>query len=169
MKLSEPPPPFVTFTGWAAGLEPPAVAVNESVDGDTASTGEAGLTLSVTLIVFGDPVAPAAATVTAVVYVPAESPAIDGVTVSVAGADPDAGETLSHDTDSDAVKLSVPPPVLVMLAVCAAGLAPPTVALNVMLVAETASAGVAGLTVSVTSIVFGEPVAPDAATVIVVV
>ena len=82
---------------------------------------------------------------------------------------PDAGETLSHDADSEAVKLSVPPPVFVMLAVWAAGFAPPTVALNVMLVAETASTGAAGFTVSVTSIVFGEPVAPAAATVIVVV
>ena len=65
--------------------------MNDSDAGATVSTGDAGLTLSVTSIVFGDPVAPAAVTVTAVVYVPAESPAIDGATVSVAGADAGRG------------------------------------------------------------------------------
>ena len=107
----------MTFTGCAAGFVPPAVAVNASEAGETASTGVAGLTLRVTSIVFGDPVAPAAVDRDGGLYVPAESPVIHGVTVSVAGAEPDAGETLEPDADSDAVKLSDPPPVFVMLAV----------------------------------------------------
>ncbi len=68
--------------------------------------------------------------------------------------------------DSVALQLSVPPPVFVTSKLCAAGLAPPCVAVNDMLVRDTASAGGAGFTVSATSIVFGEPVAPAAVTVI---
>ena len=54
----------VTVGLTALGLAPPAVALNERVDGDTASTGLAGFTVSVTATVFGDPLAPVAVTVT---------------------------------------------------------------------------------------------------------
>ena len=42
------------------------------------------------------------------------------------------------------MKLSVPPPVLVTSNVCAAGLAPPWVAVKAIVVRETASAGCGG-------------------------
>ena len=55
--LSVPPPVFDTFTVWAAGFAPPAVAVNERLAG--ASPPAAGFTVSVMATVFGEPVAPA--------------------------------------------------------------------------------------------------------------
>ena len=61
-----PPPVFETFTVCAAGFAPPAVAVNDT-RGRTANTGVAGFTVSVTATVFGEPVAPAAVTVTVLV------------------------------------------------------------------------------------------------------
>ena len=56
--------------------------------------------------------------------------------------------------------------MFVTLTVCAAGLAPPCVALNARLVGATESTGVAGFTVRDTATVFGEPEAPAAVTVI---
>src|SRR5688572_20072455 len=86
LKLSEPPPVFETFTVCAAGFAPPCVALNARLVGATDRTGVAGLTVRVTSTVFGEPEAPAAVTVIGVVYVPGASPAIEGVTVTVAGA-----------------------------------------------------------------------------------
>jgi hypothetical protein len=63
VQLSVPPPEFETFTVWAAGLDAPAVPANDRLVGDTASTGVAGFTVSVTGIVLGDPEAPVAVTV----------------------------------------------------------------------------------------------------------
>ena len=61
-------------------------------------------------------------------------------------------------------------PVFVTDTLWGAGLLPPTVALNVRLDGETASAGGGGgSTVSVTGIALGEPVAPSAVTVTVAV
>ena len=128
---SVPPPVLVTATVLAAGLVPPAVAVKARVVGETDSAGGVGgLTVSVTVIVFGEPVAPVAVTVTSVVYVPAASPVIDGVTVIVPAFVPLAGDTLSHVALSDAVQSIVPPPVLLTASVLAAGSEPPAVAVN---------------------------------------
>jgi hypothetical protein len=88
------------------------------------------------------------------------------LTESAAGAVPLAGVTLSHGWSSDALKLSVPPPLFVTLTVCAGGFAPPCVALKASVAGATARTGVDGLTVSVTSIVFGDPLTPAALTVI---
>ena len=106
-------------------------------------------------MVFGEPSAPGAVTVRFVVYVPAVSPASDGVTVSV----PPDPETLSHETFSDAVQLNPPAETSTVLA---AGLAPPCVPVNDRLDGATVSGGAGGPTVSVTGTVFGEPVAPAA-------
>ena len=93
-----------------------------------------------------------------------------GVTVIVPPLVPLVGATLSHRTSSDAVQLIVPPPVLDTVRVLDAGLAPPAVPLNEMLDGETDSdGGVTGSTVIVTGIVCGEPVAPAAVTVMLVV
>src|SRR5689334_2477087 len=66
-----------------------------------------GETLSVTAIVFGEPVAPAvvAVTVTVPVYVPAASPLTLAPIDSVAGAVAPAGVTVSHGWFEDAVTL----------------------------------------------------------------
>jgi hypothetical protein len=67
--------------------------VNDNDAGDTANTGEAGFTVSVTATVFGDPVAPGAVTVTVPVYVPAASPAVFTDTDRAPAPVPLAGDT----------------------------------------------------------------------------
>ena len=63
---------LVTVSVLAAGLAAPCVPLNERLAGETESAGGVtGSTVSVTGIVLGEPVAPAAVTVTSVVYVPA--------------------------------------------------------------------------------------------------
>ena len=111
---------------------------------ETASTGGAGFTVSETSTVFGEPVAPAAVTVTCVVYVPGARPAIDGVTVMLPGAVPLCGLTESQGTDSLAVQSRLPPPVLVTAMFWAGGLAPPCVAVKDIVPGETARAGWGG-------------------------
>ena len=123
-----------------------------------------GLTVSVTATVLGEPVAPAAATVTSAVYVPAANPVIDGVTVTVPAFVPLPGDTIIQLALSDAVQSIDPLPVFDTANVLAAGDAPPTVALNASVAGVTDSTGGAGgSTVNVTATVFGEPVAPAAA------
>ena len=67
VKERVPPPLFVTLTDEAAGFVPlPCVPPNDKVDEDRdkAGTGAGAATLKVTVIVAGEPCAPAAATVT---------------------------------------------------------------------------------------------------------
>ena len=78
---------------------------------------------------------------------PAARPATLTDADSAAGALPLAGETASQVWSSDAVKLSEPPPLFVTFTVCAAGFAPPAVAVNDRLAGETASTGVGGIDV----------------------
>ena len=120
--------------------------MNASVVGVTASAGGVGAaTVSVTGIAAGDPVAPVARRPSpSRCRCPGSRPVIDGVTVSVAAPVPEAGVTVSHDASSDAVQLSVPPPVLVTASVFAAGAVPPAVALNARLDGVTESAGGTG-------------------------
>jgi hypothetical protein len=163
----DPPPVLLTDSVLAAGLEPPAVALNDRLDGVTESAGGTGASsVNVTGIVFGEPSAPVAVTVMSVVYVPAARPLIVGVTVMVPELVPLAGATLSHVALSDAVQSIDPAPVLLTDSVLAAGLEPPAVPLNDRLVGVTESAGGVGASsVNVTGIVLGEPVAPAAVTV----
>ena len=64
----EPPPVLLTDKVLAAGLAPPCVALNDRLAGVTDSAGGVGgSTVNVTGIVFGEPVAPGAVTVTSVV------------------------------------------------------------------------------------------------------
>ena len=86
------------------------------------------------------------------------------MTVSVCGAEPLAGVTVSQLASSAAVKLRLPPPVFVTLSVLAAGFAPPAVPLKASDAGVTASAG-AGSTTSVTVTSRGEPAAPADVTV----
>ena len=60
-------------------------------------------------------------TVTSAVYVPAASPVIDGVTVTVPPFVPLPGDTLSQLALSDAVQSSEPPPAFDTANVLAAG------------------------------------------------
>ena len=64
----DPPPVLLTESVLAAGLGPPCVAVKDRLVGDTVSVGGVGgSTVKVTGIVFGEPPAPVAVTVTSVV------------------------------------------------------------------------------------------------------
>jgi hypothetical protein len=89
-----------------------------------------------------------------------------GVAVTVPAFVPLPGETLSQVALSDAVQLIEPLPVLLTETVFAAGSLPPTVAVNARVAGVTdKTGGGGGSTVSVTVTVFGEPVAPAAASV----
>jgi hypothetical protein len=78
---------------------------------------------------------------------------------------PEAGETVSHAALLPAVHAIVPPPVFDTVALCAAGLVPPAVPENESEAFDSVSAGGAA-TLKDTLIVFGDPVAPGAVTVI---
>jgi hypothetical protein len=166
VKLSVPPPVFVTFTLAGAGSAPLCVALRLIPDGKTERFGCCA-TIKVTAIVNGEPCAPAAVTVTLPVYVPAARLATVAEICNVCGAVPLAGETLNHVESVAAVKLSVPPPVFETLTLCAAGFAPPCTAFMLSVVGETDNtAGGTGCdTIRVTVIVDGEPCAPAAVTV----
>src|SRR4051794_8626803 len=139
------PPVLATASVLAAGSAPPWVALKARLVGVTDSAGgTTGLTVSDTGTVTGDPAAPGAVTVIDVVYVPAARLVLLGVTVIVPVPVPDVGEMLSQVALWDALQLSVPPPALLTLSVLAAGLAPPSLAVNERLAGETDSAGVGG-------------------------
>jgi hypothetical protein len=122
--------------------------------------------VKLTPICCGEVLAPGALTVTVPVYVPAASPAVAAVTVSVLGAVPVLGLTPNHAWLLVALQFSVPPPVLLMLIVRAAGFAPPSTALKLRLVGLTPNAGGTGaLTVKVTVTLCGAFSAPGALTV----
>jgi hypothetical protein len=67
LKLIAPAPVFVTLTKAGAGLGAPTSAVKLKVVGDTARTGEGGLTISVTVTTPGEPGIPGELTVTCAV------------------------------------------------------------------------------------------------------
>ena len=83
------------------------------------------------------------------------------------GADPLAGEAVSHDESLLAVNESVPPPLFETVTFAGVGFVPlPWVALKESVVIETVKLGGAGAaTVKVTVIVAGDPCAPEAVTV----
>jgi hypothetical protein len=112
-------------------------------------------------------VAPEAATVIVPFKVPAASPAVFTATVAVPVPEPEAGLIVSQGALSLADQLRVPPPVFAMLNACAAGFAPPALAVKVKLIGLSPIAGVVlpEVTVRVTGTDFA--VAPVAATVIV--
>ena len=100
-----------------------------------------GATVKVTVILAGEPWAPADVTVMWPVYVPAVSVPTVAETCKVCGAVPLVGVTASHDESLAAVKLSVPVPVFVTFAVWDVGFVPPCVALNVRVRGETDKTG----------------------------
>src|SRR4051794_27870042 len=85
VQFSVPPPVLLTEIDCDGGLEPPETAANVRLPGEVARTGVAGLTVNVTGIVLGEPLTPAADTVTLPVYVPAARLPVAAVTVTVPG------------------------------------------------------------------------------------
>ena len=91
------------------------------------------MTVSVTGMLIGEPVAPVEVIVTVPLYVPAANPEMSTPTDSVDGATPLAGVAESQGALSDAVQESVPPPVFVTDIVWEAGLASPAWPVNARL------------------------------------
>ena len=75
LKLRLPLPVLLRLTGTDAGFDPPCVTVKPTAVGESVKVGGA-LTVSVTVIVPGDPCAPVAVTVIWPVYVAGVRPAI---------------------------------------------------------------------------------------------
>ncbi len=96
---------------------------------------------------------------------PGASADFAAATVIVPAPVPLPGEIDSHGALSDAVQLSVPPPVLATVSVLDAGSGPSATALKDSEAGDTARAGGGGSTTNVTATVFGDPVAPAADTV----
>jgi hypothetical protein len=118
-----------------------------SVDGLSVMVVGAGATVSVT----GTETlaAPVALIVTVALYVPAASELVDTVAVTPPLPVPDAGESVSQAALSVTDHASVPPPVLLILTVCEAGLPPPCCAEKERFVGLTPMAGGAGAVVTV--------------------
>jgi hypothetical protein len=95
--------------------------------GETASIGEAGATVSVTVTDTGLLDAPAAEIWMLPVYVSTPRPVGETATESVDGAVPDAAATDSHVALVVALQLSVPPPLFVSWMDSAAGIVAPAV------------------------------------------
>ncbi len=124
--------------------------------------------MNVTVTDAGEPWTPRAVTVTCPVYVPAVNAPVAAVTASDCGADPLSGMQLSQGWSVATVKFSDPPPVLVTLTFCDAGLAPACVGAKVIVPGLTLKIGCGGGSeemVKVTVEVAGEPCAPGAVTV----
>ena len=140
----------------AAGLAPPWVAENERLVGLAPMAGVA-VTIKETGTVTG--VAPVAVRVTEPVCVPAVNVPVVTLTVTVPLPVPEAGLTVNQGVVSLALQLKEPPPVLLRLTVCVAGLLPPCCAVKERLVGLAPITG-AAVTVKVTGTVTG--VAPVA-------
>jgi hypothetical protein len=136
-----PPPKLDTESALAAGSAPPAIPPNARLAGDTDNTGGGGSTVNVTATVLDEP---APTTVTSVVYVPADNPAIDGVTITVPAFVPPAGDTDNQPTDSDTDHTIDPPPAFDTDTDFAAGATPPSTPTNDKLTGDTDNTAGAG-------------------------
>lgn len=131
VQFSVPPPALPTISAWLGGSAPPCTAEKEKLVADRVIVGGGAEIVSVTVAVLGLLEAPTAVMTIAPVYVPAIIPTVDTETVTVVGAVPVVGLSVSHEASSEAVHVIVPPPVLPTMSVWLAGLAPPCAPENV--------------------------------------
>ena len=163
VQVRVPPPVLLMLRVCGAGLAPPWVAVKESAVGLAPMAGGTGaaVTVKVTGTMTGvTPVPPL--NVTVPLLLPTGKVPVVAVRVTLPLPVPLAVESVNHGALSLAVQVRVPPPVLLMLRVCAAGLAPPWVAVKESAVGLAPMAGGTGaaVTVNVTGTVTEEaPVA----------
>lgn len=115
------PPLFVIVNVCALGDEP-TWPLYDSDTGPTASTAGGAVMVSVTGMVRGEFAAPDAVRVIEPLYVPAATPAVVTLNVLVplwpAESVPLVGVPASHEIDSDAVQVSEPSPVLLIVSAC---------------------------------------------------
>ena len=148
---------------WAGGLLPPCCVVKDRFVGLTPMVGGTGAAVTVkeTGIVIGvTPVPPLR--MTEPVWVPTAKAPVVACKVIVPLPVPAPVVRVNQPVFSLAVQFKVPPPVLRILRVCAAGLLPPCVAVNARLVGLALMAGGTGAAVTVkeTGIVTGVAVDP---------
>jgi hypothetical protein len=113
------------FSVWAAGLLPPCCAVKDRVVGLAPILG--GIGAAATVKVTGTEVllAPGALMVIVPLYVPTANEPVDALTLIAPLLIPEAGESVNQAALSLAVQVRVPPPVLLMFSVWAAGVPSP--------------------------------------------
>ena len=161
VQLKVPPPVLLTFRGWAVGLLPPCWAVKERLVGLAPIAGGTGAAVTVNVTGMLTVVAPVAVIEICPLWLPAAR--VPVLTVNVTGAFPvaEAGDNVNQETLSLADQLKVPPPVLLIVRVWAAGLTPAwAVKEKLAGLAPMAGATGAAVTVNVTGTVTEEaPVA----------
>ena len=121
-----PPPVLLMLRVRVAGLAPPAVAAKERLVGLVPMAGGTGAAATVkeTGTVTGvTPVPPLSVTVP--LLGPTDKLPVVAVSVTLPLPVPPVVESVNHGALSLTVQFKVPPPVLLMLRVCVAGLAPP--------------------------------------------
>jgi len=116
--------------------------INLGEIGGNGVGGEA-VTVRVTGVLIGEPVAPVEVIVTVPLYAPAPNPEMSTLTDTVDGATPLAGVAESQGALPDAVQENVPPPASVTDIVWEAGLASPAWPVNARLPGVTDNTGAA--------------------------
>ena len=154
---------MLMVTAWAAGLLPPCWAVKDRLVRLTPMAGGTGAAVTVkeTGIVTGvTPVPPVSVTVP--LWVPTASEPVAALNVIVLLPVPEVELRANQPAFSLALQFKVPPPVLRILSVCAAGFEPPWVAAKESAGGLMPMAGGtgAGVTVKETGMVTGVAVDP---------
>src|SRR5688572_5070962 len=145
VQVKVPPPVLQIGRASCRGLAPPCVAVKESAVGLAPMAGGTGAAamVKVTGMVTGvTPLPPLR--VTEPVWGPVAKLPVAALNVTAPLPVPEAGLTVNQAVLSLAVQVKVPPPVLLIVMVCAAGLAPPCVAVKESAVGLAPMAGLTG-------------------------
>ncbi len=157
-----PPPVLLMLSVWAAGLLPSCCAAKDSVVGLAPMRGGTGAAATVTVTGTEVLLAPGALRVIMPLYVPTANEPVAALTLIAPLLIPEAGESVNQAALSLAVQVRVPPPVLLMFSVWAAGLPSPcwTVKAKPVGLAPMAGGTGAGATVRLTGMVIaGAPTA----------
>ena len=124
VQLRVPPPVFLMLSVWAAGLPPPCWAVNDMLVVLAPMAGGAGAAVTVKVTGTEALDAPVALIVMMPVWVPTVSDPV-GRMVTVPLPVPEAGLRVNHAAFVVAFQFNVPPPLLMMVRICAGGAALP--------------------------------------------
>ena len=149
VQVKVPPPVLRMLSVCAAGLLPPWIAVNARLVGLAPMAGGTGAAVTVkeTGIATGvTPVPPLRVTVP--VWLPVAKAPVVACNVIVPLPVPEPAVRVNQPVFSLAVQVKVPPPVFLMLSVCAAGLLPPWIAVNARLMGLALMAGGTGAAVT---------------------
>jgi len=168
VQVRVPPPVLPMLSVWAAGLPAPCCAVKDRVVGLVPMRGGTGAAATVNVTGMEVLLTPGALMIMVPLYVPTANEPVAALTLTAPLLVPVAGESVNQGALSLAVQVRVPPPVLLMLSVWAAGLPPPrwTVKEKLVGLAPMAGGTGAGAIVRLTGMVIVE--VPTAFTMIIV-